>query len=889
MELEYQTVLRWIRQVVLKEKVPSNSKILWPLSGGVKSNKITLQSLASADQESEANKKFLEIVENNFGQDLSTRITQLFPLGYTVLSQLYGQKFDKLTQRGGSDEIELKHFALPIITIIIGYSLVDKLGEDKFNALVGVCVCYCIYLLVNSNGSSLNPNPDPISLDPNTIELEEVNVNSLSSLLVSNTNTKTNTNTNTKEKKLDIKYKKIYEYSDKNNSLYIDNANNLILNNKSIMNNISENNLFYDFTDRNLYIAKNIKNNQIEIFKREITGSSEKSIRKIKLGTTDFFQSFCLDNTKIYFIINEKIKYCKKKSNNDLILFNENKNYKQIYVIKSKLVTLTKEGEIIIYNELNKDTKFKINDKNIDRFEIFEFNENLYILLHIQNSQKIYKIDGKGGYKTEEININNLEKELEQILNFETINNQSGGVNSKPSDSFGLLSMVTNGIRWIVKNIKTYISQSIELTREWIRSPGKSVTSFFALLAKIATGSKSSLSPQILSSYTFNGSTGHIEYVGIPPAKIETIITPNIKFYIGYDYKLAKTQTEYFVNGEQMETISYIQSRPIATALVTAWFESEGKPSYKLTHPTQSKYQFEINPDGKIIVYDKATQVPIQSIQTSIDLWVGPNPNPSQAQAVATQVCKEMFGIGTGLANPTCSQYFYSVLGKSALSMMKIIGSQVEKSDDIKTLLTEANPGIKYEILKKLSWTMDSKRNLIPYDSWVKSQSQQTREYLETKPGQIVKSILKTYIQDVQAHLSQISEKNKESDEQKYKSRPINKSKRLTPSQVAMLRSDQIKKTSKLIDYGYPGLNLNLNQTQPIISGGADEFVTKYQKIKTELASFGKLVSSNTEKKIIELIDSINLLEQRGSGLLEYSENLIKLTKAFGKLEDYLY
>jgi len=121
MELEYQIILRWINQTVLKEKIPSSSKIISLLSGG-SSSKITLESLKSADQILDTDKKFLELIGTHFGQELKDRISQLYP----ILSLMLSNRSQNKEQNGGG--VNLKYFILPIVVIIIGYNYIEKIG-----------------------------------------------------------------------------------------------------------------------------------------------------------------------------------------------------------------------------------------------------------------------------------------------------------------------------------------------------------------------------------------------------------------------------------------------------------------------------------------------------------------------------------------------------------------------------------------------------------------------------------------------------------------------------------------------------------------------------------------------------------------------------------------
>jgi len=342
-----------------------------------------------------------------------------------------------------------------------------------------------------------------------------------------------------------------------------------------------------------------------------------------------------------------------------------------------------------------------------------------------------------------------------------------------------------------------------------------------------------------------------------------------------------------------MNTISYINSRPIATALVIGWIESTKFNSVtpeQIIAKSQFKYVFELNSDGKVIVYNRETNAEVQSIQTSIDLWLGSN--PTQAKISATQVCKEMFDISTGLDNPICSQYFYSVLGRSALSMVKILGKQVETSSDIKNLLISTNPGIKYEILKKLGWKINSSNKLIGFDDWIKTQPIEFSDYFKTKPGLEVKSILEGYVQDIETHLKNDLKQDISNRETNVTPIQKNRIKRLTSSQVAALRSIQIDQTAKLIKdketYNIKGIILPkyINMSGGENINAVSEIETKFNFIKFQLAGGNKKISPNTETKINLLIQSVSSLEQLNSPL--YPTKLIKLNKIFSKLEDYL-
>jgi len=948
MELEYQTILRWINQTVLKEKIPSSSKIISLLSGG-SSSKITLESLKSADQILDTDNKFLELIGTHFGQELKDRISQLYP----ILSLMLSNRSQNKEQNGGG--VNLKYFILPIVVIIIGYNYIEKIGEDKFNDLVSVCVCYCIYLLEVNMSFSTSENDARVKRYDKEFEIFEnkiINSGTSKNKGVEKDRKVTVEEDEVVEEDVEVEevtveevipsvllnLKKIYKYNGNKDYLYIDNSDKLILNGENILPNANPNLLFYNLKNDEIYtlnikdnkiILSNYKNNKFEEFANIIDNDIKdiNNIKQFKISNNkgeifilfnqvlkiylqdkkeytqyveiDSVDDFCVLSNKLYLMKDKSIvPYNYNYKQEKAIVEYKEKEFKQIINIESLLFGLVDNKVLLIKGEI---PGYKA-IKSVESFQLIKYNKKVYILTYNKNKKiSLYKIKtNKKGNSIEKITTfeKELEEELEKIFRIPLFFMDGGAnpANQTPPDKFGMLSMVTKGIRWTVTNIKSYIKESIDLTREWIKSPDKSFETFVILLTKVATGSKSNLSQEILNSYSFNGGTGHIEFLGKLPGRIETILSPKIKFYVKYNSKLGQNETKYFFNGKPMDTISYIESRPIATALVIGWIESTNSKHLispeQIIAKSQSKYVFELNPDGQVIVYNRETKAPVQSIQTSIDLWLGSN--PTQAKISATQVCKEMFGVGSGLDNPICSQYFYSVLGKSGLSMVKILGKQVETSSDIKSLLLGTNPGIKYEILKKLEWKVNSSNKLLGFDDWVKTQPIEFGDYFKTKPGLEVKSILQGYIQDVQTHLE--NDLKKDINQINAKPRQKNHAKRLTSSQVAALRSIQIDQTSKLINdqeiYKIKGLLIPKYNN---MSGGSDykldttpvtDLETKFNFIKFQLAGGNKIISSNTENKINSLIQSVSSLEQLNSPL--YPAKLIKLNKTFGKLENYL-
>lgn len=459
---------------------------------------------------------------------------------------------------------------------------------------------------------------------------------------------------------------------------------------------------------------------------------------------------------------------------------------------------------------------------------------------------------------------------------------------AKTTDEYGLLPMITQGIKWLSENITSLISKANDLMKNFISGTKITFENFSEQIIKFITGSKSIITPELLRLFEFNNSTGHIQFKGPSNYKIVTQITDKIFIYFNGDI------TTYKVNGEQLDTISTIQSKPFATALVLAYIEhmqSLGLGKTLISPSNEfNKYVYELAPDATVKIYEKETNKLVQSMGLAIQQW---DSGDGITAAQTTQnVCKEMFGIDSQTKSNTCSKYFYSILGRSALGMIQILGTEAKSKSSVIQLLKQANPAIKYEILKNLEWKTNSKRNLIKLDEWIKLQSEtrpEIAEYLQTESGKLVKEILENYITDVEQWIHSL-------EEPKELTKPIKSlgPKRLTATQVARLRSSQIEDTAKLI---VTDLESKQTYTLKPMSGGecennknktnnlcVQEFESKLATIKTKLEGGNKILSSNTETKIRLLINQVAGLEDFGPVNL-YGKKLAQLTNVFGKLE----
>lgn len=901
MDIQLYEMDKYVKQTIIGEKIPSNSKILsFNLLQGGAEPLITQESLETND----SNKGFLEIISNYFGSDLATRIKTLLPLAsmYFLSSEFSSG------QNGGGINPEFKNYILPICTMIIGYSYKEKLGEDKFNVLAVVCVCYCIYLLSNTQKPKINfveitseklyvgPKPGDSNSDSNSDS-------------DSNFNSNTNSNQVKQIQQIDkqdliipksrvinsyflynkngiIWYKKIGEeeenntevqlnsdvevlYQDEKDFYYKDNTQKQVfkhnyLSNKSRLHFNLQGIIEYKFYGE-LYSSKSLNRTFSEYSINSLVSNLNSDIsypidysQIVKIGTTYYL----LDSIGS---VTENIPSSTNK--------NINNDVQNIFNVGDKLVSYKKNNSITIDNS----TK-----QNIDDPYFILYDQTKYLISQGDKPKKYEIVLSVDEYKIVEV----LEVFVGPITNNSIL---SGG--AKTTDEYGLLPMITQGIKWLSENITSLITKANNLMKNFISGTKITFENFSEQIIKFITGSKSIITPELLRLFEFNNSTGHIQFKGPSNYKIVTQITDKIFIYFNGDI------TTYKVNGEQLDTISTIQSKPFATALVLAYIEhmkSLGLGKTLISPSNEfnkfNKYVYELAPDATVKIYEKETNKLVQSMGLAIQQW---DSGDGITAAQTTQnVCKEMFGIDSQTKSNTCSKYFYSILGRSALGMIQILGTEAKSKSSVIQLLKQANPAIKYEILKNLEWKTNSKRNLIKLDEWIKLQSEtrpEIAEYLQTESGKLVKEILENYITDVEQWIHSL-------EEPKELTKPIKSlgPKRLTATQVARLRSSQIEDTAKLI---VTDLESKQTYTLKPMSGGecennknktnnlcVQEFESKLATIKAKLEGGNKILSSNTETKIRLLINQVAGLEDFGPVNL-YGKKLAQLTNVFGKLE----
>ena len=321
----------------------------------------------------------------------------------------------------------------------------------------------------------------------------------------------------------------------------------------------------------------------------------------------------------------------------------------------------------------------------------------------------------------------------------------------------------------ILYYIADYIEAAfIEFTK-WYNSPNKTVSSFFKMLSNIL--SNSSIDSKIVDSYSFNEGTGMIECDY--KQKFNTIITKlthsnsdtekcnlgEIEMTTTHDIYTKKNTITYTVNSIVLDSITHIESKPVSTALVMTYICAK-KELFTITKNPQD-YIYEITSDNVVKLYEKNTQKEIISVSAAINQFkdnleeIGEN--------TMKHICKDIFQVEEGLKNDNCSKHFFSILGGSGLSMLENIGEIAKTNIEIKKTLKNANPLIKYEIIKNLNWKMKVNNNnkyLISLEDWLKIiKKPEFKKYLDSENGLIVKEIIIEMVNDINTNTSLLEKK----------------------------------------------------------------------------------------------------------------------------------
>ena len=414
---------------------------------------------------------------------------------------------------------------------------------------------------------------------------------------------------------------------------------------------------------------------------------------------------------------------------------------------------------------------------------------------------------------------------------------------------------------------------------------------------KIALGIK-----QEASNFSFNESTGRIETSYKPKNDLKLLISLGSHYNIANIYILIDEKSSaitYMVNDMLINSISYIQNKPVETALVLAYLIKDKHFSKVSTNSSTrgepQDYVFNFQDDGSLVLQRKVGDKFEEIASISKVIREQMSSNDAGADETKKQVCASIFGDQSdSKGKEHCSKHFYSILGRAGLNMLQNIGDSIT-SNKLVNSLQSAEINVKYEILKNLDWKMkisNGNKAMVSVKEWVdklkedkidgiKKQGEEYEKYLNGD-GKAVRNILEGMVNHINTNSRLLEEKYKEVIEQSANTSGRRK-RILSNQQVANLRSQVIRENSLLnIPFPYPGRPGVM--LHPIIQtgGGAYEgnFTNNYKQsfniIKQSLAGLNQKLSSNTERKLEEKIQKIEELE---NDLFEMHKKINTYTK----------
>ena len=389
-----------------------------------------------------------------------------------------------------------------------------------------------------------------------------------------------------------------------------------------------------------------------------------------------------------------------------------------------------------------------------------------------------------------------------------------------------------------------------------------------------------------INNYYFDESSGKIIYTGNNNFKeIRTILSSNINYHIKSVVMITKNDKSinYLINDIEIDSITLIQGKPVHTGLVFAYMSK----NFIISKNKANQYLYEFDNNGKIKVYlkniDGTVNTEVSTISRAISSQIDNKEN--NGLEYIKETCKEIFGYNEGLSNNSCSKHFYSILGRSAISMIQNIGLEIDKNPNIYNILLSSNLGIQYEILTNLNWqkirTLNNSVIFVNVDEWLVGiesnikNSLEYKKYLNDKPK--IKELLNKMVENVNSELN-ILNNNKEIElniTKKIKRRVLSKEKVDTLKYISLSENLMLNKLFNPYKKNYQnGGWVNEVYTRPRLN-----IEEKYNIIKENLFNINKKLSNITDNQIQKKIQDVKTLQKELELIYNKIINYIQILK----------
>ena len=397
------------------------------------------------------------------------------------------------------------------------------------------------------------------------------------------------------------------------------------------------------------------------------------------------------------------------------------------------------------------------------------------------------------------------------------------------------------------------------------------------------------------AQYVFNASTGKIDILGLyKDGNIQILISSGPHFGISEIFMNISDEgvITYQADNTNLDSISYIENKPVHTAFVLAYLINDKhfsrltkKSSSSVGEPEDYKFYFDDNGSLKLTRTQNGVEQEVESVsmvqrkEMSYDAT-----ELEEAARIKKLVCKNLFG---DEESQYCGKHFTSILGRAGLNMLENLGEAVTTSN-ILSALNSAEVNIQYEILKNLDWKMkisNGKKTMVSVDEWinrlksdnkpaiVKSGESYETFFKQQESGSQIKSLLDNMVNRINNNSRLIQEKYQEAVQQS--STISTRRKRLSPEQVAKLKSQtNIENNILNTPFPIPGNPGVLGYSmQSLIGGGennsyfSDKYKQAFDTMKNSLLGYNQKLSSKTQLEIESKLKSIQKLETELSDL----------------------
>ena len=356
-----------------------------------------------------------------------------------------------------------------------------------------------------------------------------------------------------------------------------------------------------------------------------------------------------------------------------------------------------------------------------------------------------------------------------------------------------------------------------------------------------------------LSLFSFNQNTGKITTIYKPNNITNILISSGLHFNINDIHIIIDTygKITYNVGGIIMDSISYIENKPVETALVLAYLIKDKHFSHLsnklLKNNDSTNYVFHFEDDGTLILSKKDENGKLEEVESVSMVLRQQILNESSSVKTKEKICQELFGDD----NNTCNKHFYSILGRAGLNMLQNIGDAPSKESIINNL-NNAEVNIKYEILKNFDWKINNKKLMVNVDEWIQILKNNNRDSIKDLGKQyeiylnkniLIKSLLQNMVDHINNNSILLQQKYTEINEQSV----TRFKRRLTDKEVSNLRAQVIIENSVL--------------SMPNDLSLINDYKKSLNTIKESFAVYNHKLSTKTEKKIEDNIEQIEKIE----------------------------